>query len=83
MTDTRSRDAIRAHVACKAMLDSRDPQRDFGAVMTTLEHTVATLLILACDDAKRAAGMLNEGLVPGIEQRLARFEAGKRGGGQQ
>lgn len=44
----------------------------------TLEHTVtAALLILMGNDPRKAAAMLNEGLLPGIENRLALYNARK------
>ena len=66
------KDTQRALAAAKIIFDGRDPQADAGAVMTTLEGLV-TLVLLAVmgRDERKAAGMLNEGLVPGVEGRLA------------
>lgn len=50
-----------------------------GKIMVTLEHTVAGILLAVMgNDAKKAAGMLNEGLVPGVEKRLGMYAAKKR-----
>lgn len=66
------KDTQRANAAAKLIFDGRDPQADMGAIMTTLEGLV-TLVLLAVmgRDETKAAGMLNEGLVPGVEGRLA------------
>ena len=71
-------DTRRAITASKAILDGRHPhdRENEGAIMVTLEHTVATILISLYGDPARAAAMLNEGLVPRIEERLA-FYANK------
>lgn len=68
------KDSMRANAAAKALLDGRDPIADRGAVMVTLEHLVSTVLLVAMDrDPKKAAAMLNEGLVEGVEGRLALY----------
>lgn len=66
------KDTQRALAAAKLLIDGRDPNRDMGAIMTTLEGLV-TLMLLAVmkQDQRKAATMLNEGLVPGVEGRLA------------
>lgn len=69
MTEAQE-DTRRALAACKAIFDGRD-LRDFGAIMVTLEHAVSTALIALMGDPRKAAGMLNEGLIPGVEARLA------------
>jgi len=53
------------------ILDGRDPVADRGAVMVTLEGTVAAVLVAVMGDHEKAAAMLNEGLVEGVERRLA------------
>ena len=77
MTPNNVMDTQRAYAAAKAIIDGRDPVAEFSTVLVTAEHAFAALL-LACmnGDARKAAEMLNEGLVPGIEQRLA-FYASK------
>lgn len=68
------KDSMRANAAAKELLDGRDPIADRGAVMVTLEHLVSTVLLVAMDrDPKKAAAMLNEGLVEGVESRLALY----------
>lgn len=66
------KDTQRALAAAKVIFDGRDPAKDSSGVLVTLEGLVA-LVLLACmnRDEKQAAAMLNEGLVPGIEGRLA------------
>ena len=66
------KDTQRALAASKLIIDGRDPNADVGAIMTTLEGVV-TLMLLAVmrQDQRKAAAMLNEGLVPGVESRLA------------
>lgn len=66
------KDTQRAFDAARALLDGRDPIADRGAVMVSLEHLVSTMLLMVMDrDPKKAAAMLNEGLVQGVEGRLA------------
>lgn len=70
-----SLNAKRAIYAAKAIIDDRDFIADPSQIMVTLEHTVATVLLALYADPKLAAGMLNEGLVPGVEARLAQKAA--------
>ncbi|QFT69347.1 hypothetical protein FIU93_21350 [Labrenzia sp. THAF35] len=65
------RDTQRALKAAQEILDGRGMD-DAAAVMVTLEHAVATLLMALYRDHAFAASMLNESLVPGIEARIAR-----------
>lgn len=64
------KDTQRALAAAKLIFDGRDPGD--ASVMVTLEGLV-TLVLLAHmgRDQRKAAAMLNEGLVPGVESRLA------------
>lgn len=72
------KDSMRANAAAKEILDGRDPIADRGAVMVTLEHLVSTVLLVVMDrDPKKAAGMLNEGLLEGVESRLALYQSRK------
>lgn len=66
------KDTGRANRAARMVIDDRSPADP--AVMVTLEHAVASVLLVACADARKAAGMLNEALVPGIESRLAMYD---------
>lgn len=77
------KDTPRALAAAKAIIDGRDPVAQQSSILVTAEHAFATIL-LACmgGDPRKAAAMLNEGLIPGIEQRLA-FYAAKTGGNPQ
>ena len=71
MTDAQ-RDTKRTIAAAKEILADRDPITDRGAVMVTLEGTVSAILLLVMGgDHKKAAAMLNEGLIQGVENRLA------------
>ena len=67
------KDTQRALAAAKAIFDGRDPKRDSSSIMVTLEHLVATVLLTTQRDPRTAAGMLSEGLVPGVEARLALY----------
>lgn len=72
-------DTSRALAAAKAVFDSRDPATQSGKVFVTLEHTVAVILLALGDgDPAWAAKMLNEAVVPGVEERLAYYNAKKR-----
>ena len=73
MMSEAAEDTHRAAAAGKAILDGRDPSEDFASVMVTLEHAVAAVLILLMRDPQKAARMLNEGLMQGVEQRLALY----------
>ena len=58
----------------KLILDGRDPATGRSSVLVTLEHTVALILIILMDqNHTNAARMLNEGLVPGVEARIALY----------
>jgi hypothetical protein len=74
------KDTARAIVAAKAIIDGRQPVADRSSILVTAEHAFAAVLI-ACmgGDPRKAAAMLNEGLIPGIEHRLALYAA-KTGG---
>lgn len=66
------KDTLRTVAAAKEVIAGRDPIADRGAVMVTLEGTVAAVLLMVMEgDQKKAAAMLNEGLVEGVEGRLA------------
>ncbi|MGV0909227.1 hypothetical protein [Martelella sp. FOR1707] len=75
------KDARRALDASKAIVDGRWPTDNMPSIMVTLEHVVATVLLATCDcDARKAAGLLNEGLVPRVEERIALYASRKQGG---
>ncbi|MCD4662316.1 hypothetical protein [Agrobacterium sp.] len=71
-------DTVRAIAAAKAIIDGRDPIAQRSEILVATEHTIAAVLITVMGDARLAAGMLNNGLVPGIEERLAYY--GSKGG---
>ncbi len=74
MSDAPAHDTRRATAAAGVILDGRDPQADFAAILVTLEHTIAAmLLVLMRGDPRKAAALLNEGLTPGVEERLAYY----------
>ena len=78
MTDPQ-KDTQRAIAAAKLIIDGRDPNADMGAIMTTLEGLVSLILLTVMKQNQRtAAAMLNEGLVPGVEGRLA-LHASRKG----
>lgn len=70
------KDTRRALVAAKAILDDRNVNVA-GEIMVTLEHTVAGILLLLYPHDV-AAKMLNEGLVQGVEKRIAMHQAKKK-----
>lgn len=71
----RDADTRRAVNAAKIIFDGRD---NLGEVMVTLEHVVGVVLMAVMNrDTQKAVRMLNAGLVPGVEQRLA-FAAAKK-----
>lgn len=73
-----TRDTLRTLAAVKSIVDERNIAHEHSAILVTLEHTVtAALLILMGNDPRKAAAMLNEGLLPGIENRLALYNARK------
>ena len=77
MTEAR-RDTQRALAAAKAIIDGRNPQADYSSILVTTEHAFATVLLaLFPNDPAKAAAMLNEGLVQGVESRIALY-ASKR-----
>jgi hypothetical protein len=70
------KDTERAFAAAKAIFDSRDPVTDYSSVLVTTEHAIAVVLLaIFRNDPAKAAAMLNEGLVPGIESRLALYDS--------
>ena len=71
MTEAQ-KDTQRALAAAKKIIDGRDLGTEHGEILVTLEGAV-TLVLLAVmgGDHRKAAAMLNEGLVPGVEGRIA------------
>lgn len=77
--DEPRKDSLRAMRAAKIIVDNRDLGADLGKIMVTLEHAVATVLLAVMgNDPKKAAGMLNEGLVAGVEKRLGLYQSRQR-----
>lgn len=69
-----SRDSQLAVNAAKLILDGRDPVKDRARVLVTLDHVIATILLVAMDrDPKKAVQMFNEGTVPHVEERIMLF----------
>lgn len=73
------KDTQRALAAATAIFDGRDPNADLSAVLVTTEHAIASVLLAIYRDPRMAAAMLNEGLLPGIESRLATYAAKQLG----
>ena len=69
MSEAR-KDTKRAHGALLSIVDGRG-LADRDAIMVTLEHAVAGVLLALYPDHRTAAGVLNEGLVQGVESRIA------------
>lgn len=81
MDDAMNPDTARAIAAAKLIVDGRTSTAEMPAIMVTLEHVVATILLMAMHkDHRLAAAFLNEALVPGIEARLALGESRSKGG---
>jgi hypothetical protein len=66
-------DTKRATRVASIICDDRDPRdpANQAAIMVTLEHAVSTVLLAIYGTPHMAANMLNEALVPGIEERFA------------
>ena len=73
MTENQ-KDTERSVTAARLIIDSRV---NGPSVMVTLEHTIAAVLLMFYPDPRTAASMLNEALMPGVEQRLAYYGAKK------
>lgn len=66
------KDTQRAIAAAKIVIDGRDLKTDHGSILVTLEGLVSLILLATMDnDPRKAVGMLNEGIVPGVEERIA------------
>ena len=65
------KDTQRAIAAAKLIIDGRDPKADHGAILVTLEGLVSLILLTVMSEPRTAAAMLTEGLVPGVEARIA------------
>ncbi|MGS4945564.1 hypothetical protein ACVDG3_08800 [Meridianimarinicoccus sp. RP-17] len=74
-----NQDTQRYYDAAAKVLDGRDPIADRGEIMVTLEGAVTAVLLMVMNgDPRKAAGMLNEGLVQGVEGRLALWASRKQ-----
>ncbi len=60
------------------VVPTSDAGGEVADVMVILEGVVAGVLIAMFHDPRKAAHILNEGLLEGIEQRIAHVEAGRR-----
>jgi hypothetical protein len=66
------KDTQRYLAAAKLIIDGRDPNADSSSILVTLEGLVSLVLLATMgNDPDKAAAMLNDGLVPGVENRLA------------
>lgn len=69
-----SKDVKRVVAAAKLLIDDRNIVTDFASILVTLEHLVALVLLTSMErNPRRAIGMLHEGLLPRIEERIAIF----------
>lgn len=66
-------DTLRARIAAMAIIGDRLIEHDHSSIMVTLETTVALVLLALYRNPRVAAGMLNDGLVAGVESRLSLF----------
>jgi hypothetical protein len=71
------KDTQRALAAAKSIFDGRNPASDESGILVTTEHAIATVLLGIYRDPATAAKMLNEGLLPGIEERLSLYSSKK------
>lgn len=79
MTYDAQKDTDRAMAAARAILDGRHPVEDRASVLITLDHLITLILVTAMEgDTKKAVGMLNEGTVPHVEQRIALYASRTR-----
>ncbi len=63
-------DTAHAVAVAKLLINGRDPVND-NSVLVTLDHVIALILtVVMKKDARKAAIMLNEGVVPAVEERL-------------
>ena len=70
------KDAERIVLSVATLIGDRKPVQDCADIMVTLEQMVATVLLITMNNNPRhAARLLNEALVPRIEERLAHVEA--------
>jgi len=73
------KETTRTLEAAKILIEGRDVDRDASHIVVTLEALVAlVLLVVMNNDTRKAASMLNEGLVPAVEELLARAAARQR-----
>ena len=70
-----AKDTGRAIAAVKEIIDGRNIDVDCSSILVTAEHAIAALLMLLMRDPRKAAAMLNEGLLQGVEERLAFYAA--------
>lgn len=79
MTEAQ-KDTQRALEAAKIIFDGRDPRSDGSKILVTLDHLIATvLLVTQGGDHKKAVGMLHEGTLPHVEERIALHASRKPG----
>lgn len=70
------KDTPRALTAAKAIIDGRDPVAEYSKILVTTEHAIACVLLAVMGgDPRKAAAILNEGLIPGVEHRLAFYSS--------
>ena len=73
-----SKDTMRALEAARHILDGRRPVEDMSQILVTLDHVIATVLLVTMNnDPKKAVSMLHEGTLPHVEERIMQF-ASKR-----
>ena len=78
MISNPENDTKLAKIAGKVIIDGRDPRDDFASILVTAEHVMAVILILTMGgNVRKAARMLNEGFLQGVEERLALYAKGE------
>lgn len=70
---TISHDTQLAIKALSILIDGRDTTADRAAILVTLETCISIALLATSPSPDVAARMLNEGIVPRVEERLAGY----------
>lgn len=75
MMHDAEKDVYRSKAAAAEICDGRHPEDEYSKVLITLDHTIAIVLLAAMGmNARKAVQMLNEGLLPRVEDRIMLFE---------
>lgn len=84
MTSETQSNLERVQGACALLMKDHDLETRAGKAQATmaLEHTIAVMLLsISNGNAKRAASLMNEMVVPHVEVKLALYASKKRANG--